>query len=62
MRSEVLCQAIGIRPHQHDRRSIREIARAQNRPVEELIRDLDGAIASARQSNTQQKSPPGKEP
>jgi hypothetical protein len=45
---EVLFQAIGVEPGQHDRRPVRAIARAQNRPVADVIRDLDNAIAKAR--------------
>src|SRR5882724_348566 len=45
---EVLFQAIRVEPHEHDRRPVRAIARAQNRPVADVIRDLETAIAKAR--------------
>jgi hypothetical protein len=44
----VLYQAIGVSPVPHDRRPLRELAREQNRPVEELISELQNAIVQAR--------------
>jgi len=44
---EILYQAIGVEPRPHDRRPLRMIARAQNRPAEAVIRDLDNALARA---------------
>jgi hypothetical protein len=54
----VLYQAIGLSPVPHDRRPIREIAREQHRPVEELISELQNAIVQARSSPTTQTPPP----
>jgi hypothetical protein len=45
---EILFEAIAVQPRPHDRRPLRRIAREQKRPVEELIRDLDAAIARSR--------------
>src|SRR5213076_3071277 len=45
---DVLFQAIGVEPYGHDSRPVRAIARAQNRPVADMIRDLETAIAKAR--------------
>ena len=50
----LLYQAIGQMPVPHDRRPLREIAREQNRPVEELIQELQEAIVRARS----QQQPP----
>ncbi|HEX6186433.1 MAG TPA: hypothetical protein VFZ40_00020 [Pyrinomonadaceae bacterium] len=48
----LLFQAIGVQPGPPpDRRPIREIARAQGRPVEELISQLNEAIRHARQGS-----------
>jgi len=47
---QVLYEAIGQAPVPHDRRPLREIAREQNRPVEELISKLQRAIEQARSS------------
>ena len=46
----LLRQALGLPPKGNgpDRRPIREIAREQNRPVEEVIKTLEDAIATAR--------------
>jgi hypothetical protein len=54
--ASVLFQAIGIHPREpHDRRSVRRIARDLNRPVPELIAQLQRAIDAAAQ-------PPGGPP
>jgi len=54
--ASVLFQAIGVRPRQpHDRRSVRHLARELNRPVPELIAQLQRAIDAAAQ-------PPGGPP
>jgi hypothetical protein len=46
--ASVLFQAIGVRPRQpYDRRSIRHIARDLNRPVPELMAQLESAIQAA---------------
>src|SRR3954447_6437730 len=46
--ADVLFRAIGMESHQHDRRPVRAIASAQNRPESDVIRDLETAIAKAR--------------
>src|SRR4051812_11621742 len=46
----LLYQAIGQMPLPHDRRPLRELAREQNRPVEDLIAELQKAIIQARSS------------
>jgi ABC-type nickel/cobalt efflux system permease component RcnA len=50
----VLYRALGIPRQERDRRPLREIAREQHRPVEELITTLEQAIAEERRSH-----PPG---
>src|ERR1041385_1790965 len=45
--TEKLFEAIGGQPHPHDRRALRRIAREEKRPVDDLIRDIDRAIAKA---------------
>jgi hypothetical protein len=45
---QILYAAIGVEPREHDRRPLRAIAREQKRPVEEVIRDLEKAIAKER--------------
>src|SRR5271157_1779989 len=46
--ASVLFQAIGVHPREpHDRRSVRRIARDLNRPVPELIAQLQRAIDAA---------------
>jgi hypothetical protein len=44
----VLYKAIGLPPGPPDRRPLREIARAQNRSVEDLIAELQDAIVHSR--------------
>jgi hypothetical protein len=46
----VLFQAIGLPRKPPDKRPIKQIARAQNRPVEDLIKDLQDAIIRTRSS------------
>jgi hypothetical protein len=54
--ASVLFQAIGVQPREpHDRRSVRHIAHDLNRPVPELIAQLQRAIDAAAQ-------PPGGHP
>jgi hypothetical protein len=49
---EALFQAIGLEPKQpRDRRPLRRIAREEKRPVDELIRELNQAIAQERGPN-----------
>jgi hypothetical protein len=45
---EPLFDAIGVQPNPRDRRSLRRIAREKNRPVEDLVRQIDAAIARTR--------------
>ena len=48
--ANVLFQAIGVRPQEpHDRRSVRHIAHDLNRPVPDLIAQLQRAIDAAAQ-------------
>jgi hypothetical protein len=42
--AEVLYRAIGAEPMPKDRRPLRRIAREQKRPVEQLIKELNGAL------------------
>jgi hypothetical protein len=44
---EILYQAIGVEPRPKDHRPLRRIAHEQKRPVEEMIRQLNTAIAQA---------------
>lgn len=44
----ILYEAIRLEPIPHDRRPLKEIAREQNRPVDELIRELQEAIKGFR--------------
>jgi hypothetical protein len=57
-----LFQAIGIPPQQRDRRPLRKIAREQNRSVDDLIRTLEGALASAGHTHPAPDAAPGKVP
>jgi hypothetical protein len=45
--AETLYKAIGLPPLQHDRRPLRRIAREEKRPVSDVIRDVESAIANA---------------
>jgi hypothetical protein len=54
---QMLYEAIGQEPVPHDRRPLRELAREQNRPVEELISELQKAIVQARLSPPQPPPP-----
>lgn len=47
----VLYQAIGLEPTPRDRRPLREIAARQNRPVDDLISELQAAIIAFRKSH-----------
>ena len=42
---EILYHAIGVEPQPKDHRPLRRIAREQKRPVDQIIQDLDAAIA-----------------
>jgi hypothetical protein len=44
---EIVYKAIGLPPLQHDRRPLRRIAREEKRPVADVIRDVESAIAHA---------------
>jgi hypothetical protein len=46
VREEPLFRAIHVQPDPRDRRPLRDIARSENLPVGELIRELDQAVAS----------------
>lgn len=62
---ETLFAAIGVTPHAHDRRPLRRIAQEEKRPVEDLVRAIDQAIAKARgapAAATQPQNPSGKSP
>jgi hypothetical protein len=59
---EILYRAIGLPPHERDRRPLRVIARAEKRPVADMIRDLESAIASAPSSNPDRNAPVPKGP
>lgn len=61
-RSELLFQAIHLQPNPGDRRSLREIARAENVPVAKLIRDLQNAAADAGRSSSEGVPPSAKAP
>lgn len=44
---EILYRALGLPPDVYDRRPLRAIARAQHRPVADLVRDVERALAAA---------------
>jgi hypothetical protein len=54
----VLYRAIGLPPRPPDKRPLREIARAQHRPLSELIAQLEEAIVRARPPNPPPSPPP----
>jgi hypothetical protein len=60
--SAVLFHALGLEPQQHDRRPLRVIARQQHRPVEDVARDLERALASAGHTHPAPEPPGGKAP
>ncbi len=60
--SAALFRAIGIEPQPHDRRPLRTIAREQHRPVEDLMRDLERALAVAGHTHPSLAPPGGKAP
>jgi len=57
-----LFHAIGLEPQQHDRRPLRTIAREQHRPVEDVVRDLERALANAGHTHSSLEPPGGKAP
>jgi len=58
----VLYDALKIEHPPHDHRPIKQIAKEQNRPVNELIGTLYDAIARAREQHPANGPPPGKSP
>jgi hypothetical protein len=59
----MLFQAIGVTPREpHDRRSLRHIARELNRPVPELIAQLQRAIDSAPLPSSKPPAQPPSQP
>jgi hypothetical protein len=57
----VLYDALGINPARpHDKRTLRVIARDENRPVEEIISELQQAIARERASHPAAPAPAAK--
>ncbi|MGD0364515.1 MAG: hypothetical protein ABSC93_26860 [Bryobacteraceae bacterium] len=60
--SAVLFHAIGIEPQPHDRRPLRTIAREQHRPVEDVMRDLQRALAGAGHTHPSLEPPGGQTP
>jgi hypothetical protein len=58
----VLFHAIGLEPEPHDRRPLRTIAREQHRPVEDVVRDLERALASAGHTHPALESHGGQAP
>lgn len=54
----VLYRAVKLNPLPHDRRPLRDIAREQNRSLEELTADLQGAIADFRAHPERDPPPP----
>jgi hypothetical protein len=59
---EVLFQAIGEPPHQHDRRPLRVIARQKGQPVTVLIASLEKALVSAGHVHPAPETGAGKAP
>ena len=57
-----LYEALNIPHPPHDRRPIRQIAREQNRPVEEVIKTLQDAIAHSRYQTTPPAPSPQESP
>ena len=55
---EALYHAIGLEPQPKDHRPLRRLAREQKRPVDQIIHDLDAAIAQYRgHPDTESKKP-----
>ena len=48
---ETLYQAIGVPYQEHDRRPVRAIARAENKPLADLLRELENAVTNGRPSD-----------
>ncbi len=60
--ASVLFHALGIEPEQRDRRPLRTIARQEHRPVEDVVRDLERALAGAGHTHPAPEAPGGKAP
>ena len=58
----VLFHAIGLQPQPHDRRPLRTIALEEHRPVEDVVRDLERALASAGHTHPAPETHGGKAP
>jgi hypothetical protein len=58
----VLYDALKIEHPPHDRRPIRQIAKEQNRPVNDVIKTLSDTIARNRQQPSSNGPPPGRSP
>jgi hypothetical protein len=58
----VLYRAINLEPAPHDRRPLRDIALEQNRPVEALAAELQGAVAEFRAHPERFPPPPPRPP
>ena len=58
----ILFHALGMDPQQHDRRPLRAIARQENRPVENVVRDLEHALTSAGHTHPAPGTPGGPTP
>ena len=58
----VLFYALGIEPEQRDRRPLRAIARQEHRPLEDVVRDLERALAAAGHTHPAPAAPGGKAP
>jgi hypothetical protein len=56
----ILYEALDITPVPRDRRPISQIARDLNRPVDEVVIDLQNAIARERASHPQGSPPPSR--
>lgn len=58
----VLYDALKLEHPPHDRRPIRQIAKEQNRSVNDVIKTLSDAIGRARQPGPASGPPPGRSP
>jgi hypothetical protein len=58
--ADLLFRAIGVEAVPHDRRPLRTIARAQHRPVADLIRDLEKALEGSGHTHPALQPPAGK--
>ncbi len=60
IRETPLFEAIHVPPNPRDRRPVRDIARAENVPAAELIRELEHAITKANEAGFGAAAPPDK--